>query len=66
MLSLLSLCATKTPLPPVYTALCIHAAALIPVSSLSAIPAIPGIDFVYNLNECEVYYVGGQRGHWGT
>ena len=36
-------------LPPIYSALCIHAAALIPVSSLSAIPAIPGRDFVYNL-----------------
>ena len=62
MLSLSSLCATTTPLPPEYNALCIHAAALFPVSSLSAIPAIPGRDFFYNLNECKVYYVGGQRG----
>ena len=66
MLSLLSLRATKTPLPPVYLALRIHAGILIPVRRLSAIPAIPGRDFVYNLSKCEVYYVGGQRGHWGT
>ena len=62
MLSLSSLCATTTPLPPEYNALCIHAAVLIPVSSLCAIVAIPGRDFVYTLNECKVYYVGGQRG----
>ena len=50
MLSLLSRCANSAFAPRlIYTALRIHAGLEIPVTQKSAIPAIPGRDFVYNL-----------------